>query len=436
MRSMHASAEPRARRAAESRPLRHGRRAGLVLAAVLALVAPLAVPAGGSPASAATSAVADYPTWADVQAARASEAATATQVAAIKALLVQLQTDLEAKQADEVAKGELYAEAQDAYDLQVIVATDLQTQADTANAEAVAAKTSAARLIAALNRQGGEDVVTELLSQSEGASADSLLYRLGTLDRLSVQSDQIYAEALRLQNTAQSLSDQAKVAQAERDRLKVLAEQALAAAQDAAAAAAAALAEQQDHQVELETQLAVLTEKREATEVDYQAGVVERERQRQAALAAAAAAARNAGIVNGLGWARPSGGYISSPYGNRYHPIYKRWQLHNGTDIAGQGCGAPIFAVHSGVVTYAGSNGTLGNYVQIDHGDGTSSGYGHIIGGGILVSRGQSVGAGQQIARVGSTGASTGCHLHFIIRVGGNLADPVPFMSARGISLG
>jgi murein DD-endopeptidase MepM/ murein hydrolase activator NlpD len=120
----------------------------------------------------------------------------------------------------------------------------------------------------------------------------------------------------------------------------------------------------------------------------------------------------------------------------RYHPIYHTWRLHNGTDIAGQGCGAPIRAAHSGTVTYAGWNGTLGNYVQIEHGDGTSSGYGHIVSGGILVRYGQWVNAGQQIARVGSTGASTGCHVHFIIRVHGQLTNPVPFMRNRGVLLG
>jgi murein DD-endopeptidase MepM/ murein hydrolase activator NlpD len=180
----------------------------------------------------------------------------------------------------------------------------------------------------------------------------------------------------------------------------------------------------------------VLTEKRQATEKDYQAGVIAREKARKAALAAAAAAAAQAGKVNSLGWARPSAGYISSGYGMRYHPIYHTWRLHNGTDIAGQGCGAPIHAVHSGTVTYAGWNGTLGNYVQIEHGDGTSSGYGHIVNGGILVGYGQWVHAGQVIARVGTTGASTGCHVHFIIRVHGQLTNPVPFMRARGVILG
>ena len=87
-------------------------------------------------------------------------------------------------------------------------------------------------------------------------------------------------------------------------------------------------------------------------------------------------------------------------------------------------------------MTYAGPNGTLGNYIQIDHGDGTSTGYGHIIAGGIGVRIGEDVAPGQNIAKVGSTGASTGCHLHFMVRVNGNLTDPVPFMRNRGITLG
>ena len=387
---------------------------------------------GPAPALAAPSI--DYPTWADVKAARANEAKAKAQIAAIQALLAKLQADLEKAQADEIAKGEAYEGAQDAYDAQVIVADDLTAQATAAKDEASAAKEQATRLLAMLAKSGNGDVVAQLFVQSD--TADQLLYRLETMDRLSDQSDKVYAEAVQLQNTAQSLSDQAEIAEKKREELRALAEKALDGARKATAAVQAAVKEQQDHQVELEAQLAVLVEKREATEADYQAGVVAREKARLAALAAAAAAAAAAGGVNQFGWARPSAGYISSGFGNRYHPIYHTWRLHNGTDIAGQGCGAPIFAAHAGTVTYAGWNGTLGNYVQINHGDGTSSGYGHIVSGGVLVGYGQSVVAGQQIARVGSTGASTGCHLHFIIRVNGQLTDPAPFMSARGVRLG
>lgn len=397
---------------------------------VIALVMLGLLLSGPAPATAATTI--DYPSWADVKAARASEANAKAQIAAIQALLLQLQTDLENARADEIAKGDAYEKAQDAYDTQVVVADGLAAQSTAARDEADAAKSQATRLLAMLAKAGNGDVVAQLFAQS--SDADELLYRLEAMDRLSEQSDSVYSQALQLQNTAQALSDQAEIAEKKREELRELAEKALAEAQQATAAADAAVTEQQDHQVELEAQLAVLVEKREATETDYQAGVVAREKARLAAEAAARAAA--AGQVNSQGWAKPSTGYISSGYGNRYHPIYHTWRLHNGTDIAGQGCGAPIFAAHAGTVVYAGWNGTLGNYVQISHGDGTSSGYGHIVNGGILVRYGQEVYAGQQIARVGTTGASTGCHLHFMIRINGQLANPAPFMSARGVHLG
>jgi murein DD-endopeptidase MepM/ murein hydrolase activator NlpD len=246
----------------------------------------------------------------------------------------------------------------------------------------------------------------------------------------------VYAGALQLQNTSEALSEQADIAEQKREELREAAEKALDEARKATEAVNAAIAEQQDHQAELQAQLTVLIEKRQATEADYQAGVVAREKARQAALAAAAAAAANAGSVNGYGWARPSAGYISSSFGNRYHPIYHYWKLHSGTDIGGQGCGATIHAASGGTVTYAGPNGDLGNFIQIDHGGGVTSGYGHIMNGGIHVYIGQHVDPGQPIAQVGSTGGSTGCHLHFMIRIGGQLTDPVPFMNARGISLG
>ena len=412
-------------------PRMHGRaRAVLVLLAAFALAAQLLT---GTAEATAASRI-DYPTWSDVTAARANETKAKQQIAQITALLAQLADQLAAAQAEEVAKGEAYEQAQDAYDEQVMVTDQLVEQADRARTEADAAKERATRMLTLLAKSSGGDVVTGLIGNA--SQADALLYRLEAMERLSDQSEQVYAEALQLRNTAQALGDQAQIAERKRDELRQLAEQALAEARAATEAVEKAVAEQEEHQAELEAQLSVLTEKREATEKDYQAGVIAREKARQAALAAAAAAAAQAGKVNSLGWGRPSAGYISSPYGMRYHPIYHTWRLHNGTDIAGQGCGAPIHAVHSGTVVYAGWNGTLGNYVQVDHGDGTSSGYGHIVNGGILVRYGQWVTAGQVIARVGSTGASTGCHVHFMIRVHGQLTDPVPFMRNRGVTLG
>ncbi len=409
-------------------------RAFVVPLAVIALVAPLlSGPTGASAASRI-----DYPTWSEVTAARKSEAATKRQVAAITALLAQLETALAQARADEIAKGEAYEAAQMAFDEQVMVTDQLVAQAEAARAEADEAKRQASRLLSMLARAGDGDLIASLLGE-DSTGADSFLYRLETMDRLTEQSHTLYTQALQLQNIADAMADQATIAREKRDELQLLAEDALAAARAATVAADEALAEQQDHQAELKAQLAVLVEKRQATEKDYRAGVAAREAARKAREAAERAAAEAAAAANGAnsaGWARPVGGWISSGYGMRYHPIYHYWRMHNGTDLAGMGCGASIVSVHDGVVTYAGWNGTLGNYVQINHGDGTSSGYGHIRSGGVLVGYGQRVSAGQLIARVGSTGASTGCHLHFMIRINGHLANPVPFMAQRGIRLG
>jgi murein DD-endopeptidase MepM/ murein hydrolase activator NlpD len=117
------------------------------------------------------------------------------------------------------------------------------------------------------------------------------------------------------------------------------------------------------------------------------------------------------------------------------HPVFGFVALHAGVDI-GAPCGRHMFAASGGTVTYAGWNGGYGNFVRIDHGDGLTTSYGHIQEGGILVANGQSVQAGQLIALVGTTGNSSGCHLHLETRTWGNAFDPVPFLRSKGVSIG
>lgn len=120
---------------------------------------------------------------------------------------------------------------------------------------------------------------------------------------------------------------------------------------------------------------------------------------------------------------------ISSPYGSRIHPITGKSSFHSGIDIpASQG--TPIIATRSGTVKIATYNSSYGNYVEIDHGDGTSSRYAHMMNGGIMVSVGQLVTQGQMIGKVGTTGASTGNHLHFEIRIKGQTTNPLEYVSA------
>lgn len=121
-----------------------------------------------------------------------------------------------------------------------------------------------------------------------------------------------------------------------------------------------------------------------------------------------------------------AGTYITSPYGNREHPIYGIIKLHQGIDIGNAGFGAPTVAALDGVVTYAGWLGSYGNCVMIYHGEGITTLYGH--GQKVLTQKGASVKQGDLIMEVGSTGNSTGPHLHFEVRVNGRTVNPLQFV--------
>nr|RZI35193.1 Murein DD-endopeptidase MepM [Cryobacterium sp. SO1] len=136
------------------------------------------------------------------------------------------------------------------------------------------------------------------------------------------------------------------------------------------------------------------------------------------------------------GWATPAVGSLTDGFGPRAElPLPGVLPFHSGTDLATE-CGSPVYAASAGVVAQTGQLGTYGNWVLIDHGDGVTTGYAHIVDGATLVVAGQSVTAGEVIASVGSTGASTGCHLHIEVRVDGSAIDPQPFFADRGINIG
>ena len=407
---------------------RAGARGGR-LRAIAAIVALGILPVGaiaGTPliAQAASAAhTTDYPSWDDVAHAQQAEDQTKTLVAQIQSQLAALKSAADAAQADAKVKGDAYGTAQDAYDTQDYKTQQLQAQVDAAQAKADAARKTAAQLASQLSKtNGGVSFTATLLAQQGDAS--QTLYKLEAMRQLNAQANGVYAQALQLEKSAQSLTDQANAAKAVLADLKQKAQAAFEQAQAAAEAAQTALDAQQAHEALLEAQLTVLTQKRQATQADYEAGLV------------AQWGPGAAGIVSSSGWAKPANGYLGDKFGMRFHPIYHVWKLHTGQDISGTGCNAPIYAAHSGTVVYAGWYSDLGNYIKIDNGDGTMTGYGHIIDGGILVKVGQHVGPGQNIARVGSTGGSTGCHLHFQVFINGSVVDPLSYMRDRGVTLG
>lgn len=127
-----------------------------------------------------------------------------------------------------------------------------------------------------------------------------------------------------------------------------------------------------------------------------------------------------------MAWPAPQYTRISSYFAGRIDPITGKRSNHGGLDLAAPG-GSPILAANSGTVIIAGYHYSYGNYVVIDHGGGVSTLYGH--SSKLLVSRGQKVSRGQQIAKVGTTGRSTGNHLHFEVRINGQRVDPLPYIT-------
>ncbi len=366
----------------------------------------------------------EYPSWADVLKARQNIALKEKAIAEIKGIIRGLEKKLEAATAEAQRVGTIYQEAQLLFDEAAYKADMLQAQADEATESADASRIRAGQFVSELARVGNVNISTSLLSDASGA--DDLLSRLGFASIIASQADGIYQAAIRDKNTAQSLTDQAEVAKSERDILRDAAEASFEIAQDAAIAAENAFQEQQAHQATLMAQLATLVENRRVTEQQYQEGVE---------AGGTAGSDLPPGAISSKGWARPAAGYISSNFGYRTHPIYNVVRLHAGTDLAG-GCGIPIYAARGGQVVYAGWNGGYGNFILINHGDGISTGYAHIATGKTFVRYGEQVSTGTHIANVGSTGGSTGCHLHFEVREGGKAINPVPFMRGKGITLG
>lgn len=198
--------------------------------------------------------------------------------------------------------------------------------------------------------------------------------------------------------------------------------------------------ERTEHIAALRTQQASLLQ-----QIDLEIGVTAealddlngaRERYEDAVATLQAESAEIQGLVQGSGSAGsgqaqgtlfwPTDGPIVSGFGYRTHPIFGTTTFHAGVDIDGA-CGQPIWAAEDGKVLSAGSYGGYGMATVIDHGGGLSTLYAHQSS--IGVSAGQQVQRGQQIGLVGTTGLSTGCHLHFEVRINGEPVDPVPYLT-------
>jgi murein DD-endopeptidase MepM/ murein hydrolase activator NlpD len=127
-------------------------------------------------------------------------------------------------------------------------------------------------------------------------------------------------------------------------------------------------------------------------------------------------------------WPVPGQYMITSPFGNRLHPISKQYKMHTGIDIAGPK-GTPIVAAQTGTVVYANWFGSYGKAIIIDHGGGYTTLYAH--NDSISVSVGSVVKKGDNIALLGTTGYSTGPHLHFEVRMNGEYVEPLTYVKGN-----
>lgn len=135
----------------------------------------------------------------------------------------------------------------------------------------------------------------------------------------------------------------------------------------------------------------------------------------------------SANTVNGVTWLMPINyTRFSSPFGYRVHPVYGDWRFHYGVDLSAPS-GTPIYASRGGQVTYATYDSSSGYYVSINHLDGFTTKYLHMTH--YIVSPGQYVAAGQVIGYCGSTGASTGPHLHFSVYYNGSAVNPAQYIN-------
>ncbi|MCW2642169.1 MAG: family peptidase [Dactylosporangium sp.] len=330
------------------------------------------------------------------------------------------------------------------------------TEAEAAKAEAATGYADAA---AQVDQQRAH--VSEFVSRSyrgtgflainsilQSGSPTEFATRMGYLDQIAAGETRALNALTSARMEAKVRENAAEAARQRADGAREQARQALAASQGAATAAERAAADVQTIVTQRQQAMDVANQERGAVLASYnqlkadsdrigselKAAAAERERQRQQNNSGSGGVSQPAQDVTppsggGAFFIMPTAGWKSSDFGMRYDPYYKVWQLHAGTDIAAPS-GQAIYAAADGRVVRAGWNGGYGNYTCISHGNyqgsDLSTCYGHQSA--ILVSAGQSVRRGELIGRIGTTGASTGAHLHFEVRRDGTPVNPLSWL--------
>jgi murein DD-endopeptidase MepM/ murein hydrolase activator NlpD len=255
-----------------------------------------------------------------------------------------------------------------------------------------------------------------------------MMDRLSLVDQLMRTQQQDVERLIHTRAAARTAQDRAGLAKREAEEAEALARGKLTAAKDAQVAAVTAQKALVRLAATRQAALRVANAQRASVLAQYREAVASEQRIRTA-LRGWAVKSGNTGRYPGGRLLMPVHGWKSSDFGNRYDPYYRVWQLHAGTDIAAPG-GTPIHAAAAGRVIRAGWSNGYGNYTCISHGRLDGAGfqtcYGHQSR--ILVREGDYVRRGEVIGRVGTTGASTGYHLHFETRFNGVPKNPLNYL--------
>jgi murein DD-endopeptidase MepM/ murein hydrolase activator NlpD len=278
--------------------------------------------------------------------------------------------------------------------------------------------------IASASYMGGNIAALNVLA---GAGPQDLIDRVGLVDQVMQKQQESVDEVVSARRAARTQQDRAGLTKraaeaAERDAVDKLNDARVAenAAQDAQLAVIR-LANSRS------LALRMANSQRAAVLAEYRAARAEEQRV-VAALQAwedKQGGGGYRGTYRGGRLLMPVHGWKTSDFGTRYDPYYRVWQLHAGVDLAAAG-GDPIRAAEDGRVIRAGWNGGYGNYTCISHGNRFSTCYGHQSKIGVHV--GEHVRRGEIIGRVGTTGASTGYHLHFETRINGVPKNPLKYL--------
>ena len=256
-------------------------------------------------------------------------------------------------------------------------------------------------------------------------SFPELLSKIDSMGEVMKSDEQLYSELEAARIATQEAKDELKAVKAEmeatREQLR-----AKEAELDAAIAEASELITNIENSIEESEEMYAALE---AARVEIASTIEQKTKELEEHLAELRAAGdASAGWVSGSGtfvWPAPASRTLTSYYGPRTHPITGVYKNHSGIDI-GASFGTNILAADGGMVITSTYNSAYGNYVMIDHGNGLKTLYAHMSQR--LVSYGESVSQGEVIGLVGSTGMSTGPHLHFEVYVNGSLTNPLNYL--------